>query len=200
MPFTPLVCLYLIYDVSAYGSIDAFMKLNLVILSTAFAFIPLETYFSLSNYSVRKTSKCGLLPSSIFHLWNFDSSGIGVVVKFEAGICYDSQVPFHVHDKFIFYFLLLMASLLKSSFTFPPLPFPSTPPSFFPPFSDRVYSSAWAGLESPRTVGTAGCTSHRARHALLIVIVVVLRGGILRGGLARRTLPSWMDYCNSVAE
>lgn len=85
----------------------------------------------------------------------------------------------------------------------PPLPFPPLlfyTTFFFFPFSDRVCSSARAGLEIPRTVGTAGCTPHRARHALLIVIVIVLRGGILRGGLARRTLPSWMDYCNSVSE
>lgn len=135
----------------------------------AYAFIPLETYFPLSNYYERKTSKCGLLPGSMFHLWNFDSSAIGVVVKFEAGMCYNSQVPFHIHAKLIFYFLLLMASLLNSSFAFPHLPFPplpssSTPPSFsFSFFSDRVCSSAWAGLEIPRTVGTAGC----ARQLLL---------------------------------
>lgn len=151
----------------------------------AFAFIPLETYFPLLNFYVRKTSKCGLLPGSMFHLWNFDSSGIGVVVKFEAGICYDSQVPFHVHATFIFYFLLLMASLLISSFAFPPLPFSSlpsssAPPSFSFPFSDGVCSNAWAGLEILRTVGTAGCTPHMARHALFIATVTVLRGGILK--------------------
>lgn len=137
--------------------------------------------------------------------WVYDSSvkpWIGVVVKFEAGIYYDSQVPSIIHTEFILYFLmasLTIASLAPPRHFLPPLLF-YTPFFFCFHFLDGVCSNACAGLMLPRTAGTTGCTPHRTHHAILIVIVTVLRGGTLRDDLARRTQPSRMDYCNSVPE